>query len=138
MEDVVSVKQVSQKAKAELSRDAGARVASAVVDGYALYLPKVGKACRYLGPDGCTIPRVKPRICAMFPFTASRPGEWRIGKWCEVEGFCLGQDLSRGNVDEALTIFDTTRRKLDTVARLWRRDLREHPQKMRGFLSGRG
>lgn len=109
-----------------------------IVDGYGLYLPEnEDGSCAYLGPHGCTVPVVKPATCALFPFSRGPHGGWRLGALVESHGFCFAQDASAGDVGGAMKMFGVSAASLDTIERLWKRDLRTHAMHMRHVLRKR-
>jgi len=110
----------------------GEDLADLVVEGKALYLPRQSDgSCAYLR-GVCLIPHSKPALCALFPFSRSRPsGAWMLGAMVGASGFCLAQDAAAGSVDRALELFGTTRNQLDRIYGQWLIDLRQHGRHMR-------
>jgi len=129
LEQVVTIRKDVSDEEVSSLRAHGTQVANLVVGSVGLYLPRrADGSCVYL--DGvCSIPSVKPAICAMFPFL--KVGNvWKLGILVQEAGFCFGQDAS-GSVDAALDLFDTTRNKLDKIHAQWLTDKKMHAAQMK-------
>ena len=125
----VDIKRVSASERESLAQSAGHAVADLIVDGVGLYLPLESQACRYLGPTGCTVPAVKPHICAMYPF-AKGPSGWRLD--VKSSGFCFGADNAKTSL-HALDIFNMTSEGLESIHRRWVKDKARHKQAIRSI-----
>lgn len=126
---VVNVRRPSRREIHHLARISKDE-AQLIVNGQGLYLPidgQDGRACRYLGPTGCTIPSIKPHNCALFPF-AKVGGRWRLGVFVLSHGFCYGQD-SAPNVQEGLSIFGVSEADLESIERRRQLDRKAHKRK---------
>lgn len=127
----VVISHVAKEEQDELRSAAGDDVANMIVDGVGLYLPeKEDGKCLYLGPNGCTVPNIKPHLCRMFPFRYTGY-EWIVGSYVVESGFCYGQDAGGLNVAKTMEIFRETPSTLDAVFRQWERDRKLHAKQMR-------
>lgn len=136
VKDAVVVRHgVGEVERTGLQITAGSDAASLVVSGSALYLPVRAGSCVYLGPEGCTVPGVKPHLCAMFPFTKGARG-WEIGRLVRESGFCYGQDVVARNLHAAFEIFGTSAMELNATWSRWAHDKRDHRSRMRAWLKG--
>ena len=136
IQEAVTLRTVTSEEKRALYDAAGYEVANLVVGDKALYLPVENDRCRYLAKDGCSIPYIKPHLCALFPF-ARKNGRWTVGANVPTSKFCFGLDASGRSTKKALEIFGETTSNLDYVERRWERDRRTHSLNLRRLVEKR-
>jgi len=137
LDEAMSLQRVSKTEQRALDGIGDSLGRKLIVDGYGFFLPmsKEG-SCKYLGRHGCTVPTVKPLICALFPFTKIN-GTWGVGQWVSTFGFCFAQDALGSQPQELMREFGMTESGLDTLERHWHRDIKMHAAQMRKLLRQR-